>query len=530
MHAIKKLVVLFIFVLAYLNCLGSQTSSANFHIEPLSKDVRNELTAVKIWFPGCPVNFDELRILSVSYYDLAGKSHQDGKIILHQSAANAALSLFKRLYALGFPFSSINTLIPLKGDWQKAQNSNVTYGFICQLSDNHLFTPQSYGKTLTINPALNPEILLSNIPNQTVDKEKRTQQFASSIKLQPNTGLFSINRNLHLKGMTEAVESEFNKQGFIRSNLSSDRISWSQFVFTGTKKPANQNFGKNTYFITPLEKQATNTTFKYEALSQTIKDQLIKSNYWHTGCPVDLDRLNIVTFSYYDFNGATKLGQVAVFDAMAPYLSDAFKELYAKKFPIEIPAIITPPDTITTTAFKCRAITSGRDYSLHSYALAIDINVSRNPYIGAFSNKEQDQLIGLLGPYSATSLSYLNRSQIHPGMNEAIVEIMKQHGFIEWGGDWQDRADFMHFQVPKNIALNLAHLDSNSAKQLIALLIQHPQAAKRMSNDQRWQYLYKLFPTRYMQRLQKYFPLLQTEEETKVLSQLYLDLLTNSGH
>jgi hypothetical protein len=494
------------------------------------------LIAAKIRMPGCPISLDELRILSVSYYDLAGNPHQNGKIILHQSVANATLNVFKKLYSIHFPFSSIATLIQFKGDWQKAENSNVTYGFICRPTYNQLFAPESYGKTLTINPALNPEILLTNIPNKAVDIRKRAGKLISltdithatalqHIKLQPNSGLMSINRNLRLKGMTEAVEAELNKQGFIRPNLSNDRITWNKFIFENIANQENQSSENNTYFITPSEQQTANTVFTYEPLSSTLRNQLIQNNYWQTGCPVNLDRLNVITFSYYDFNGVTQVGQLVTFDAMAPYLTDAFKELYAHKFPIETPTVIAGSGANLTSAFKCRPITGGSDYSLHSYAVAIDINVSRNPYIGAFANEGQGQLIGLLVPYTTTSLSYLNRSQIRPGMNEAIPTIMRQHGFIEWGGDWQDRADFMHFQVPKNIAINLAYLDINPAKQLIALIIKYPTAAKRMSNDQRWQYLYHLFPEHYMQSLQKFFPLLQSEDESKVLSQIYLDLL-----
>lgn len=270
--------------------------------------------------------------------------------------------------------------------------------------------------------------------------------------------------------------------------------------------------------------------FNYEPLSQDWKEKLAKAKYWQPGCPVALERLNLLTFSYYDFKGNEQLGQLVVMDAAAPELTAAFKELYQQRFPLEKPVAVVDKDHDKeglTIAFTCRPITGGGNASLHSYGLAIDINVERNPYAGEYQVTSNGQVYGRLIPNG--SLGYLNRSVNRPGMNEAIVDIMQKHGFNGWGGDWRDRIDYMHFQVARPIAQQLAYLDPQSAATLYQLTIKYPQSAANLTADTRWFYLYKLYPQQYIKVLQDYFPKLATEKESQVFDKVY-QALANSAN
>ncbi len=114
-------------------------------------------------------------------------------------------------------------------------------------------------------------------------------------------------------------------------------------------------------------------------------------------------------------------------------------------------------------------------------------------------------------------------------MNEAILNIMAAEGFLVWGGDWQDRVDYMHFQVPTNTVYHLSQMDKKSGQTFIQLMSQYPESAKNMSADSRWDYLYEMYPENYINALKKYFPLLKTRPETEVIDYIYQDLALNTN-
>lgn len=77
--------------------------------------------------------------------------------------------------------------------------------------------------------------------------------------------------------------------------------------------------------------------------------------------------------------------------------------------------------------------------------------------------------------------SYLNRANIRPGMLEQVAHIFRQHGFTEWGGNWNDPIDWMHFQTPRAIAELLATLQLAEGEQFFAFYIKNHAAFKDMS-------------------------------------------------
>lgn len=78
-----------------------------------------------------------------------------------------------------------------------------------------------------------------------------------------------------------------------------------------------------------------------------------------------------------------------------------------------------------TGAYNCRRITGGTGYSLHAYAIAVDINWQSNPY----------------GPRLVTDMP--------PAMVDAIKAIRTRNGkqVWGWGGDYRTNKDAMHFEV-----------------------------------------------------------------------------------
>ena len=76
--------------------------------------------------------------------------------------------------------------------------------------------------------------------------------------------------------------------------------------------------------------------------------------------------------------------------------------------------------------FAWRPIAGSRNQSLHSYAIAIDINLDKTDYWRWNLNKDNNEL------------HYRNRIPVE------IVEVFEHHGFI-WGGKWS-HYDTMHFE------------------------------------------------------------------------------------
>jgi hypothetical protein len=78
-----------------------------------------------------------------------------------------------------------------------------------------------------------------------------------------------------------------------------------------------------------------------------------------------------------------------------------------------------------TGAYNCRQITGGSGYSLHSYGIALDLNWTSNPY----------------GPNLVTDMPR--------GMVDDILALHTNNGkrVWEWGGDWSNNKDAMHYEV-----------------------------------------------------------------------------------
>jgi hypothetical protein len=214
---------------------------------------------------------------------------------------------------------------------------------------------------------------------------------------------------------------------------------------------------------------ATVATVSEAACSQMKLHGVLKAN-----SPVPCHRLRIVKFSYVDFAGATHHdGEIMVLDAAADHVRDIFTELRRREFPIARARLMqhyggddaAAMRDNNSSSFNHRALTGGGALSLHAYGLAIDINPVQNPYL-AFEANGQAQVSPEAG------IRYANRTRQRPGksvrqgMTEELVPVFAQHGFLIWGGDWDDPIDYQHFQVSRRLAEQLAALPAEKAREL----------------------------------------------------------------
>jgi hypothetical protein len=184
-------------------------------------------------------------------------------------------------------------------------------------------------------------------------------------------------------------------------------------------------------------------------LSPALRAQL-NGPYWHAGCPLSLSNLRVLTVTHWDFDRRATTGQLIVNRRAAWPLAKVFRRLYALRFRIRHmqlsdaygPESGKPADDDISGSFECRqAVPSpcsgGKgtgSWSMHAFGLAVDLNPIENPYVGCGSTSHR------------TSIPYLNRTRIRPGMvTGAVVKAFASIGW-RWGGAWPGNTkDYMHF-------------------------------------------------------------------------------------
>ena len=168
---------------------------------------------------------------------------------------------------------------------------------------------------------------------------------------------------------------------------------------------------------------------------------------WRPDCPVALKDLSYLRMSIWGFDHAPHEGELIVHKNVADEVIAIFKQLYEQRFPIErmqLMEVFQGDDEAAmsvnnTSAFNCRMITNKPgQFSLHSYGVAIDINPLLNPYVkGAQVLPQAGQV-------------YTDRSKVVPGMivrHGLVYNLFVAQGW-QWGGDWQTRQDYQHFEKP----------------------------------------------------------------------------------
>ena len=178
----------------------------------------------------------------------------------------------------------------------------------------------------------------------------------------------------------------------------------------------------------------------------------VRATAWHSGCPVPLSGLRLLTVSYRGFDGRTYTGQLVVNRSAAAPLAVVFRQLYRIHFPFRHmsvadaygPKRARPADGDISASFECRqAVPSpcvgGRgtgSWSEHAFGEAVDLNPLENPYVGCGQSRDR------------ASRPYFDRSRHRPGMvTPAVVRAFRSIGW-GWGGSWSGSTkDYMHFSA-----------------------------------------------------------------------------------
>jgi hypothetical protein len=166
---------------------------------------------------------------------------------------------------------------------------------------------------------------------------------------------------------------------------------------------------------------------------------------WRPGCPVAPSQLRQLQLRYVGFDGRARVGTMVVNATVVTSVVRVFATLYDRRFPIHLmvptsnfqgqdPASMAADNT---SGFNCRyAVTTGpKQWSVHAYGEAIDVNPVQNPYV----------FQGVAQPVAGKA--YVNRRDVRPGMAEVggvLNDAFASVGWF-WGGRWSAAPDYQHF-------------------------------------------------------------------------------------
>ena len=171
----------------------------------------------------------------------------------------------------------------------------------------------------------------------------------------------------------------------------------------------------------------------------------MKQFSWREGCPVPLEELTLVKLNFWGYDEDVHEGELIVNRAVSKDVIEVFRELYAKKFPIERMRLIdaykgsddASMDDNNTSSFNCRWMTGKKGvFSNHSYGRAIDLNPLTNPYVAK----------KLVSP--AAGKAYLDRTKPATGLitdGGECFQAFTKRGWT-WGGAWKGTKDYQHFE------------------------------------------------------------------------------------
>ena len=179
----------------------------------------------------------------------------------------------------------------------------------------------------------------------------------------------------------------------------------------------------------------------------------IKGKSYKDNCPLPLEDLRYLHLLHKDLQGNTLEGELICNVYIAAALLDIFIKLYGANYAIEKIRLIDEYNADDETAmrdnnsscFNFRFISHTNKISKHGLGLAVDINTLYNPYIKEVDGKR------ILEP--ATAEDYVDRSKEFPykiDKNDLCYKLFTEHGF-EWGGSWENRKDYQHFEIPDTV-------------------------------------------------------------------------------
>lgn len=237
------------------------------------------------------------------------------------------------------------------------------------------------------------------------------------------------------------------------NNSTSDAIPAASDSQTGDISPAvpSDNDAGNDLPDSSDSAETARKDFYHTKITDEILARISGKSYPAdtSDCKISPDSLRYCHVLYYGFDKMDHEGELIVNEAIADVILEIFEELYINKYEIERMTLIDEYDANdelsmrdnNTSAFNYRVISGSATLSNHSYGLAIDINPLYNPYVVPKSD-------GTVEVQPATAGDYVDRYQSNAHFirkYDICYNLFVDHGFT-WGGDWNTKKDYQHFE------------------------------------------------------------------------------------
>ena len=165
---------------------------------------------------------------------------------------------------------------------------------------------------------------------------------------------------------------------------------------------------------------------------------------------IQRDDLRHIRALHWDYDNQMHVGEMICNKQIADRVVTILRQLFDAKYPIQrmlLPDVYDADDETqmrdnNSSCFCYRTIAGSTKLSKHARGLAIDINTLYNPYY-----KVRDDSTLFIQP--ATAEAYCNRDWDFPYKithEDLCFKLFTEAGF-EWGGDWETRKDFQHFEL-----------------------------------------------------------------------------------
>ena len=113
-------------------------------------------TVSESWREGCPLPWENLTLLTLSYWNFDGRPVK-GRMAINTSVVDEVVAIFDKLFAIRFPIERIALVDDYGGDDEAAMRANVTSGFNCRYVDGtERWSNHAFGLAIDINPLINP--------------------------------------------------------------------------------------------------------------------------------------------------------------------------------------------------------------------------------------------------------------------------------------------------------------------------------------------------------------------------------------
>ena len=205
--------------------------------------------------------------------------------------------------------------------------------------------------------------------------------------------------------------------------------------------------------------------FSIHEISDDLFDRMKAGNTYKENCIVPREDLRYLLVLHKDKAGHIHQGEMVVHKLIAEDVLEIFEKLYDANYPIE--RMVLPDNYMAddetmmrdnnSSCFNFRFISHTTKISKHGLGMAVDINTLYNPYHKIVTN-DDGTTEEVIEP--ATGEPYLDRTQKFDykiNKDDLCYKLFIEKGF-EWGGDWTDRKDYQHFELPTEITDNYSEM------------------------------------------------------------------------